>query len=53
MDDDLREFLNFSDKDEAKLKPAELKAFMRTQLEAHEKQVCSASNNLSDSLFIN
>jgi len=53
MDSDLQEFLNFSDKDEAKIKPAELKTFMRTQLKAHEKQVCSASNNLSGSLFIN
>jgi len=53
MDDDLREFLNFSDKDETKIKPTELKAFMRTQLKEHERRVCTQSTDLSGSLFTN
>jgi len=48
MDDDLREFLNFSDKDETKIKPTDLKMFMRTQLKTYERKI-----DLSGSLFIN
>ncbi len=39
MDDDLREFLNFSDKDETEIKPVQLKEFMRDRLKAHEKKI--------------
>ena len=39
MDSDIQEFLNFSDKDDEKIKISELKSFMRDQLKAHEKQV--------------
>ena len=48
MDDDLREFLNFSDKDETEIKPAQLKAFMRDRLKVHEKKI-----EITGSLFTN